>query len=60
MTAEVFRQGFAGTVAGSNVFEDGNIPVDTTPDANGASHSREGVIACVGMEVKSETDRDIY
>src|SRR3972149_6622785 len=37
MTAEVFRQGFAGTVAGSNVFEDGNIPVDTTPDANGAS-----------------------
>ena len=60
MTAEVFRQGFAGTVAGSNVFEDGNITVDATPDANGATHSREGVIACVGMEVKSETDRDIY
>jgi len=60
MTAEVFRQGFAGTVAGSNVFEDGNITVDATPNANGATHSREGVIACVGMEVKSETDRDIY
>jgi len=60
MTAEVFKKGFAGTVAGSNLFEDGNIPVNATPDANGATHSREGVIACVGMEVKSETDRDIY
>ncbi|KKN41174.1 hypothetical protein LCGC14_0726040 [marine sediment metagenome] len=60
MTEEVFRKGFAGTVAGSNVFEDGNITVDATPDANGATHSREGVIAAVGMEIKSETDRDLY
>lgn len=60
MTDEAFRRGFSGTVAGSNVFEDGNITVDSTPDANGATHSREGVIACVGMEVKSEPDRDIY
>lgn len=60
MTADVFKQGFSGTVAGSNVFEDGNIVVDSTPDANGATHSREGVIAAVGMEVKSETDRDLY
>ena len=60
MTEEVFRKGFAGTVAGSNVFEDGNITVDGTPDANGATHSREGVIAAVGMEIKSEADRDLY
>ena len=60
MTEDVFRKGFAGTVAGSNVFEDGNITVDGTPDANGATHSREGVIAAVGMEIKSETDRDLY
>ncbi len=60
MTEEVFRKGFAGTVAGSNVFEDGNITVDSTPNANGATHSREGVIAAVGMEIKSETDRDLY
>src|SRR3989337_75408 len=60
MTEEIFRKGFAGTVAGSNVYEDGNITVDSTPNANGATHSKEGVIACVGMEVKSELDRDIY
>jgi len=60
MTEEVFRQGFAGTVAGSSVFEDGNITVDSTPNANGATHAREGVIACMGMEIKKEIDRDLY
>ena len=60
LTEETFRKGFSGTVAGSNVFEDGNITVDGTPDANGATHSREGVIAAVGMEIKSESDRDLY
>lgn len=60
MTEEMFRRGFAGTVAGSNVFEDGNIAIDTTPDANGATHTREGVIACIGMEIKREVDRDLY
>jgi hypothetical protein len=60
LTAETFRKGFAGTVAGSMVFEDGNIAVDATPNANGATHSREGVIAAVGLDVKSETDRDLY
>ena len=60
MTADTFRKGFSGTVAGTNVFEDGNITVDSTPDANGAVHSREGVVAAVGMEIKKETDRDLY
>lgn len=60
LTEEVFRRGFAGTVAGSNVYEDGNIVVDGTPDANGATHAREGVIACIGMEIKKELDRDVY
>jgi hypothetical protein len=60
MTEEIFRRGFSGTVAGSNIFEDGNITVDSTPDANGATHSREAVIACVGMEIKREVDRDLY
>lgn len=60
MTEEVFRKGFMGTVAGSNVYEDGNIIVDGTPNANGMTHSKEGVIAAIGMEVKNETDRDMY
>jgi hypothetical protein len=60
MSEEFFRNGFSGTVAGSSVFEDGNITVDSTPDANGATHSREGVIACLAMEIKRELDRDLY
>jgi hypothetical protein len=60
LTEETFRKGFAGSVAGSNVFEDGNITIDATPDANGATHTREGVVAAVGMEIKSEMDRDVY
>lgn len=60
LTEEVFRRGFAGTVAGSNVFEDGNITVTSTPNANGATHSREGVILAIGMEIKRELDRDLY
>ncbi len=60
ITADTFRKGFRGTVAGSNLFEDGNITVDSTPDANGATHARQGVIAAIGMEIKSEKDRDIY
>lgn len=60
MTEETFRQGFNGTVAGSNLFEDGNITVDSTPNANGATHAKEGVIACISMELKTERDRDVY
>ena len=60
LTEDTFRRGFAGTVAGSNLFEDGNITVDATPNANGATHSREGVIAVIGMEIRPETDRDLY
>lgn len=60
LTEDFFKKGFSGTVAGSMVFEDGNITVDATPDANGATHSKEGVIAAIGMEVKTKEDYDIY
>ena len=60
MTEDVFRKGFMGTVAGSNVFEDGNIGIDGSDDANAATHSREGVVAAIGMDIKEETDRDIF
>src|SRR3990167_11036232 len=60
MTEDVFRNGFKGTVAGSMVFEDGNITVNSTPDANGATHAREGVYSVMSMALKKDTDRDIY
>ena len=60
LTEETFRKGFAGTVAGSNVYVDGNIEVTATPNARGAVHSREAVVAAIGLEIKKETDRDMY
>ena len=58
LTEEVFRKGFSGTVAESNLFTDGNITVDTVPDANGAVHAREGVISVDALELRKATDRD--
>lgn len=58
LTDEVFRKGFSGTVAGSNLFEDGNITVDSVPNANGATHARDGVVAIRGFELKTENRRD--
>jgi hypothetical protein len=60
ITADVFKRGFMGTVAGSNVFEDGNITIDSSSDGNQATHSREGVVAIIGLDRKPETDRDLY
>ncbi len=60
MTEEVFRNGFKGAVAGSMIFEDGNITVTSTPNAAGATHAREGVYAVMGMSLKHATDRDEY
>lgn len=60
MTEQTFRNGFRGTVASSMVFEDGNITVDSVPDANGATHAREGVYSVMGMTLKRDTDRDVY
>src|SRR3990167_7116285 len=60
LTAEFFQHGFSGLVAGSHVFEDGNITVNSTPDARGATHTKNGVIAVNGMELKRETDRDLH
>ena len=58
MTEETFRKGFRGSVANSNVFEDGNITVDATPNARGATHSKEAVVCVLGMGIKEETRRD--
>jgi len=60
LTEQTFRKGFGGTVAGSNVFADGNITITATPNATGATHSRDAVVAAIGMSIKTETDRDLY
>lgn len=58
MTDEVFRRGFAGSIAGANVFIDNNIAIDSTPNANGMVHAKKGVVAVQGMGLRHEMRRD--
>lgn len=58
MTETTFRNGFRGSITGSNVFVDNNITIDSVPDANGATHARMGVVAVQGMALKTEQRRD--
>jgi hypothetical protein len=57
MTADVFRKGFSGSVAGSNVFPDGNITRNATPDSSSATHAREAVVMVQGFGIRTENRR---
>ena len=57
ITEDVFRRGFQGTVGGTNVYEDGNIALTSTPDARGAVHAREAIVMVQGMSPRSTTRR---
>lgn len=57
MTEQVYRQGFNGTVYGTNVFEDGNITIDGSDDAKGGVHAREGVVLVQGRSPWAKTVR---
>lgn len=57
ITEDVFRRGFQGTVGGTNVYEDGNIAINATPDARGAVHAREAIVMVQGMSPRSTTRR---
>lgn len=57
LTEDVFRRGFQGTVGGTNVYEDGNIAINSTPDARGATHAREAIVMVQGMSPRSTTRR---
>lgn len=57
MTEEVFRKGFMGTIGGTNLYEDGNITVNATPDARGAVHAREAIVMVQGHSPRTEKRR---
>ena len=53
MTEQVYKQGFVGmTVDSVNIWEDGNIAIDATPDARGAVHLQDGVVQVQGRDLK--------
>ena len=58
LTEETFRRGFEGTVSNSEVFRDGNIVADGTPDMIGGTFAREGVVLVDGQVKSPETRRE--
>ena len=55
MTAEVFRNGFMGMLNGANVYEDGLVAVDDTPDALGAVFSKQAILLVQGLSPWKES-----
>ena len=57
MTADTFRKGFQGSVAGANLFVDGFIAISGN-NANGAVHTKKAVVSVTALELKSASFRD--
>jgi hypothetical protein len=47
-TARVFTQGFSGMLFGAAVFPDGNITIDSTPDAKGGIFAQDAIVLVQG------------
>ena len=57
MTNSTYREGFMGKIAGVELFEDGNISVDSADDAKGGVFAREAAVLVDGFGPKTETQR---
>lgn len=57
LTEQTFRMGFSGTVSNVEVFEDGNLSIDSSDDAKGGVFAREGILLIDGFGPRPETDR---
>ncbi len=47
-TARVFTEGFKGKIGGGEVYEDGNITIDSSDDAIGGVFAKEGIVLVQG------------
>lgn len=57
-TARVFAEGFRGRIASAEVFEDGNITIDTSADAKGGVFAQEGIVLVQGRAPRTEVKRE--
>lgn len=57
LTQDFYQKGFRGMVANTNVYEDGLITINATPDARGMIHSKEAVVLVQGFSPRTETRR---
>ena len=57
-SARVFQDGFRGKIAGAEVYEDGNITIDSTGDAKGGVFAQEGIVLVQGKSPWKATERE--
>lgn len=57
ISQDVFLRGFQGRIAGTDVWTDGNIPIDSLDDAKGAVFARNAIVLIEGHAPTAETRR---
>lgn len=57
-TAETYSAGFSGMLGGTMVHEDGNIPIDATPDAKGGVFAKAAIVHVQGRAARMVSVRD--
>ncbi len=57
LTARVFAEGFKGKIAGAEIYEDGNIPIDSNADAKGGVFAKEGLVMVQGRSPRAVSVR---
>lgn len=57
-TAKVYRDGFQGRVAGTELYENGNIAIDASDDAKGGVFAKMGIVLVEGRAPRKETRRE--
>lgn len=59
LATDVYRNGFRGNIDGVEIFEDGNLTIDSAADAKGGVFAREAAVLVDGFGPKVETERKI-
>ncbi len=58
LTARVFAERFRGMVGGGQLYEDGNITIDSGSDAKGGVFAQEAIVLVQGITPRSEVRRE--
>lgn len=57
-TKETYTQGFRGMLGDANIYEDGLVAIDSTPDAVGAVFSQKAIVLVEGKKMWEERRRE--
>ncbi len=57
LTEETYRMGYSGNLYGTEVYEDGNITIDSTTSAKGGVFGKMAIVLVQGYAPRAETQR---